>query len=115
MCRRSMMADVSRCLESLSAAQDDADNVLGRLQRRMEERLQQRRTTNEGASANDSGVNEGSASGSVVNESTSGSVVNECASSVISSIAPVGSCAASVPDGTMLSVGVDVSCTALFD
>ena len=43
--RRSMMADVSRCLDSLSIAQENADDVLGRLHRRLEERQQQRKIT----------------------------------------------------------------------
>ena len=38
-----MMADVSRCLDSLSLAQENADDVLGRLHRRLEERQQQRK------------------------------------------------------------------------
>ena len=40
-----MMADVSRCLDSLSIAQENADDVLGRLHRRLEERQQQRKIT----------------------------------------------------------------------
>ena len=36
--RRSMIADVTRCLDSLAVAQENADDVLSRLQRRIDER-----------------------------------------------------------------------------
>jgi hypothetical protein len=79
--RRSMIADVTRCLDSLSLAQENADDVLSRLQRRIEERQAKRRTSpakgpDDGATPTTAAAADDTTTLTVDDEESSASLVN---------------------------------------